>query len=75
VLSQSEIDAMKPVDDIPTQGDEDAAPHEHPHAPRSRHPPILPAAPVPSSVAAKENAPMPVSVPPITQAAPGKHRG
>jgi serine/threonine-protein kinase SRPK3 len=77
VLSQSEIDAMKPVDDIPTHGDADAGPLEHPHAPHGRHPPILSAAPVPSSVAAKENASMPVTVPPdpTIHAAPGKRRG
>jgi hypothetical protein len=56
MLSQSEVDAMKPVDDIPNPGDLDAASLDQGQAPHGHYPPILSAAPVPSSTNAKENA-------------------
>lgn len=54
-LNQSEEDAMKPVDDVVSQGDveRDSQAQAQPH---SHQPPRLSAAPVPSSSGAKENA-------------------
>ena len=61
VLSQSEVDAMKPVDDIPMLADADVGPPEHARSSHGHHPPILSVAPVPSSAIVKENAARPLS--------------
>jgi serine/threonine-protein kinase SRPK3 len=63
-LTQSEVDAMKPVDDVialgeMSRGETDSAPPDV--VPLAHHPPKLFAAPVPSSANAKENAPRPTS--------------